>query len=76
VEDQDGRPIEGAAAQVVVHYLWGDLECTPPPTNATGGTSCAFEILQPTPGQAVPIDVTVRFGDLTASTQVSFMPWW
>jgi hypothetical protein len=76
VEDQDGRPIEGAAAQVVVHYPWGDLECTPPPTNATGGTSCAFEILQPTPGQAVPIDVTVRFGDLTASTQVSFMPWW
>jgi hypothetical protein len=76
VNDQAGRPIEGATARVVVHYPWGDQECRPQPTNTIGGTSCIFDLVSLTPGKAVPIDVQVAHGGLTATTQTSFMPWW
>jgi hypothetical protein len=76
VDDQEGRPIEGATARVIVHYPWGDQDCTPPPTRATGGTSCVFDIVSPTPGKAVPIDIQVTYGGLAAVIQTSFMPWW
>jgi hypothetical protein len=76
VNDQEGRPIAGARAQVVVHYPWGDQDCTPEPTDGAGFTRCGFEILSPTPGKAVLIDIEVASGGLTETTQTSFMPWW
>jgi hypothetical protein len=76
VDDQEGRPIEGATAQVIVHYPWGDQDCTPPQTSVTGGTSCVFDIVSPTPGKAVTIDIAVAYDGLTAPAQTSFMPWW
>jgi hypothetical protein len=76
VNDQNGRPLEGARAHVVVHYPWGDQDCAPQPTDNAGFTWCGFEILSPTPGKAVLIDIEVAYGNLTATAQTSFMPWW
>jgi hypothetical protein len=76
VNDQEARPIEGATAQVVVHYPWGDLDCTPQPTDAAGFTWCSFEIISPTPGEEVLIDIEVAYRNLTGKTHTFFMPWW
>jgi hypothetical protein len=76
VTDQEGRPIEGAAVQVVVRYHWGEQACEAPPTDAAGFARCGFEILSPTPGSAVIIDVEVTFGGLRETTQTSFTSWW
>jgi hypothetical protein len=76
VNDQVGRPIAGATAQVVVHYPQRDQDCKPQPTDSAGFTWCSFDILSPTPGKKVLIDIDVAYGELTATTQISFMPWW
>jgi hypothetical protein len=76
VNDQEARPIGGATAQVVVHYPWGDLDCTPQPTDAAGFTWCSFEIISPTPGEEVLIDIEVAYHNLKGKTQTFFMPWW
>jgi hypothetical protein len=76
VNDQVGRPTAGATAQVVVHYPQRDQVCRPQPTDSAGFTWCSFDILSPTPGKKVLIDIDVAYGELTATTQISFMPWW
>jgi hypothetical protein len=76
VNDQEGRPVEGASAQVFVHYPWGDQDCSPAPTDAAGFTRCSFEILSPTPGEQVLIDIELAYDGLRGTTQSSFMPWW
>ena len=82
VTDQWQRPVQGAAASIVVHYQSGDAlyECTP--SNASGFTSYSFDIQPSTPGRRVVIDVTVTYYDhvanktLTGATQTFFLPWW
>jgi hypothetical protein len=76
VNDQDGRPIQGAMAQVIVHYPWGYEDCTPQRTDTAGFTWCIFDIVSPTPGEEVLIDIKVTYGTLTATAQTFFMPWW
>jgi hypothetical protein len=75
VNDQDGRPVAGAEANLVVHYQ-PELTCAARPTDASGFTRCSFEIPSPPVGERVLIDVTVAYQDLTATTQTFFMPWW
>ena len=76
VNDQQQQPVEGAAVKMVVHYQSGDPHYEFAPTNDSGFTRCSFEILQPSPGQRVVIDVVVTHGGLTATTQTFFLPWW
>jgi len=76
VNDQQQQPVEGAAVKMVVHYQSDDPHYEFAPTNDSGFTRCSFEILQPSPGQRVVIDVVVTHGGLTATTQTFFLPWW
>ena len=76
VSDQQGRPIAGAEAEVVVHYESGDVICVAKPTDASGFTRCSFEIPSPPVGKRVIIDVTVGYQGMTTTTQTFFMPWW
>jgi hypothetical protein len=76
VNDQEERPVEGATAEMVIHYPWGDQDCTPQPTDNAGFTWCSFEITSPTPGEEVVIDIEVAYGTLTERAETFFMPWW
>jgi hypothetical protein len=76
VNDQQGRPVAGAEATVVVHYPSGDLTCIAGPTDAAGFARCSFDIPSPPVGKEVLIDVTVTYDGLRATTQTFFMPWW
>ena len=74
--DQREEPVEGAIVTMVVHYQSGDQRYEFEPTDADGFTSRSFDILPEPAGQQVVIDMTVTYGDLTSTTQTSFMPWW
>jgi len=76
VNDQRGRPVAGAEANLVIHYQSGDVTCVARPTDGSGFTRCSFEIPSPPVGKRVVIDITVTYQGLTASTQTFFMPWW
>jgi hypothetical protein len=80
VNDQQGMPIQNANARAVVHYQ-SDRSDDPicdsfGPTDANGFTQCGFSVLPSPPGQKVVIDVIVTRGNLTATTQTFFLPWW
>lgn len=76
VNDQQNKPVQGAAARMVVHYQSGDQSYEFKPTNASGFTRYGFDLSPSLPGQKVVIDVTVTYAGLTATTQTSFLPWW
>ena len=76
VNDQRHEPVEGVNTQVVVHYQSGDQTYTCSLTNASGFTKCSFDIQLSPPGEKVVIDVLVTYGDLRATTQTFFLPWW
>lgn len=76
VHDQQGHPVGGAEARLVIHYESGDDVCVAQPSDAAGSTRCSFEILSPPVGKQVVIDIIVTYDRLTASTQTFFMPWW
>ena len=77
VNDQQQQPLQGAAVRMVVHYQSGDQAYEFKPTNASGFTRRNFDLSPSSlPGQKVVIDVTVTHGDLTATTQTFFLPWW
>jgi len=76
VTDQQHRPVQGAAVRMTVHYQSGDQRYEFEPTNASGFTRRSFDIAMSPPGRKVVIDVTVTYGNLTATTQTFFLPWW
>ncbi len=76
VTDQLQRPVQGAAARMVIHYSSGDQQHEFTSTNASGFTRYSFDIPPSPPGQKISIDVTVTYDGLTATTQTSFVPWW
>jgi len=76
VTDQWCQPVQGAAVKMTVHYQSSDQHYEFNPTNASGFTRHGFDILLSPPGQKVVIDATVTYGDLTATTQTLFLPWW
>ena len=76
VNDQQGRPVAGAEARLVVHYPADERTCVAEPTDAAGSTRCSFEIPSPPVGKQVVVSITVTYQDLTGTTQTSFMPWW
>nr|HID12408.1 hypothetical protein [Anaerolineae bacterium] len=76
VTDQRQQPVQGVSVSMVVHYQSGDQRYEFKPTNASGFTRRSFDILPSPPGHKVVIDVTMTYGDLTATTQTFFLPWW
>jgi hypothetical protein len=76
VNDQQANPVGNASAHMVAHFPQRDEPCIPQPTDSRGFAWCSFDILWPTPGHNVVIDVEVSYQGLTGSTQTSFMPWW
>ncbi len=76
VNDQQQQPLQGAAVRMVVHYQSGDQAYEFKPTNTSGFTRRSFDLSPSLPGQKVVIDVTVTHGNLTATTQTFFLPWW
>jgi len=76
VNDQQGRPVAGAEASVIVRYASGDVTCVAKPTDGAGYTQCSFDIPTPPVGKRVVIDIAVTYKGLTGTTQTFFMPWW
>jgi hypothetical protein len=76
VNDQQQKPVQGAAVRMVIHYQSGDQICESEPTNANGFAQCSFAIHSSPPGRKVVIDVTTTYGKLTGTTQTFFLPWW
>jgi hypothetical protein len=76
VTDQWGKGVQGAMASFVAHYSDGDQFFEMPPTDSTGYTSYTFDVGDPLPGYAVVVDVGATFGERSASSQTSFLPWW
>jgi hypothetical protein len=79
VTDQHRKPVEGADIVGAVRYqgdATGEELCTFERTDADGFTKCSFEFPASRMGQKVVIDVAVRRGDLTATTQTFFFLWW
>jgi hypothetical protein len=76
VTDQRGRGLPGAQVSFVAHYTTEDRAFSAPPTDTNGYTHHTFSVGNPLPGYIIVIDVTVTYGNLTATTQASFLPWW
>jgi len=76
VTDQLQRPVQGAAARMVIHYSSGNQQHEFKSTSTSGFTRYSFDIPPSPPGRKIPIDVTVTYDGLTATTQTSFVPWW
>jgi hypothetical protein len=76
VNNQRNDPAQGVDVRVVVHYPSGDQTYTCGLTNASGFTKCSFDIELSPPGEKVVIDVIVNYGDVVATTQTFFLPWW
>jgi hypothetical protein len=76
VTDQRGRGLSGAQVSFVAHYTIEDRNFSTPPTDTSGYTRHTFSVGNPLPGYIIVIDVTVTYGDLTSTTQTSFLPWW
>jgi hypothetical protein len=76
VTDQRGRGLPGAQVSFVARYTTEDRDFSAPPTDTTGYTYHTFSVGNPLPGYIIVIDVTVTSGNLTATTQTSFLPWW
>jgi hypothetical protein len=76
VTDDWGRPVSGAAVEVIVHFRTGDQLFRAPSTDASGYSSLTFGIGHPPPGYTLIIDVCVTCGGLAATAPTSFIPWW
>jgi hypothetical protein len=76
VNDQMRDPVLGATVKAIVRYQAGDQTYTCDATNASGFAKCSFDIQLSPPGEKVVIDVKVDYGDMTATTQTFFLPWW
>jgi hypothetical protein len=76
VTNQWQQPVEGVTVAIVAHYPSNDAIYECEPTDEDGFTRSRFSIPPSPPGQKVVIDITVRYDDLTGSTQVFFLPWW
>jgi hypothetical protein len=76
VNDQRREPVQGATVRAIVRYQSGDQTHTCDATNTSGFAKCSFDIQLSPPGEKVVIDVKVDYGDMTATTQTFFLPWW
>ncbi len=76
VTDQTNTPIPNASVAFTVRNSSGARDLAMPQTDANGYTSVDFDIGNSTPGQIVVIEVRAALGDLSASAQTSFLPWY
>jgi hypothetical protein len=76
VIDQRGKPVPGASSRAVVRFPSGDLEKTPPATDANGHAQVTFELGQLRPGQLIVVQVRAAWATLATETQTSFFVWW
>jgi hypothetical protein len=76
VDDQQRKPVKGAAVSMVARYPSNRQPLALGRTNERGFTRGSFEILPTPPGERVIIDVTVTFEDLEETTQTFFVAWW
>jgi hypothetical protein len=76
VSDQRRDAVQGAAVAIAVRHPTDPQTYTCDSTNASGFTRCSFEVNALPPGERILVDVTVSYGDLTATTQTFFIPWW
>ncbi len=76
VTDAARRPASGATATVAVHFPSGTVQYTAGPTDNRGIASVTFPVHALPPGQKIIVDVTVRFGQQTWTTQTFFVPWY
>jgi len=76
VNDQRHDPVQGADVAIAVRYPTDLQTYTCDSTNASGFTRCSFEVDASPPGEKILVDVTVSYGNLLATTQTFFIPWW
>ena len=76
VTDAGRRPASGAVATIAVHFPPETVQYTAGPTDSRGLASVTFPIHALPPGRKIIIDVTVRLGQQTRSTQTFFVPWY
>jgi hypothetical protein len=76
VSDQRGMSVEGAQVEMDVRYASGVYRYEFSSTSKNGYTSREFDVPIERPGQKVVIDVSVAYGDHTASKQTFFFTGW
>jgi hypothetical protein len=76
VMDQHREPVEGVSVNGIVRYPSTSQECKFGPTDGHGFTHCTFGLQSTPPGEKVIVDVTATYGNLTATIQTFFIPWW
>jgi hypothetical protein len=75
VTDQQAQPVQGAEVTALINYPGRQEGLQLSSTNARGFAKASFELFPSPPGQKVVIEVTVAYGDLSRTTQTSFLRW-
>lgn len=77
VFDQSSYGVPGTSVEMQVQYADGRSEVIPlAGTNANGYSQIEFSVEDLTPGQVVLVNLSARYGDLTANASAAFLPWW
>lgn len=75
VQDQTSQAVAGAMGTALIHLSDGSNLELPFTTNEQGIAQITFGFNNQTPGELIPIEITVNYQDLTASTTASFRIW-
>ena len=77
VFDQFNDGVAGASIEIEVQYSDGErVQPSLPMTNADGFSRAEFLVETPRSGHKVIVNLFARYGELTAQTSTSFLPWW
>lgn len=77
VRNQEGYGVPGASVEIQIQYAKDRADrFTLPPTNQAGLTQLDFPVQDASPGYVVVVNLSVRYGELQATTTTAFLPWW
>ena len=77
VHNQEGRGVPGASVEIQVQYNKNRADSfVLPPTNKAGLTQLDFPMQDASPGYVIVVNLSVRYGEIQATTTTAFLPWW
>lgn len=75
VQDQTSQAVSGATGKAIVHLSNGKTQEFTFTTVTSGIAKVSFDFSGQTPGELIPIDITVNYQGLTGTTTTSFRIW-
>jgi len=75
VYDQTSKPVEGATGKALVKFTDGTINEFPLMTGQHGIAHFTFDFANQKTGDLIPIDITIIYQNLSATTKASFRTW-